>query len=210
MHRLELVPILLVAISSNTDNLVVGIAYGMRHIRVPWLSNVVVAVLTGFATLASVLAGQRIAGYMPAQMASLLGGGMIAGIGGWTLIQAVRAPASEARTATTSINRAALGRFFSVLRDPVSADCDRSGHIDVKEVCLLAVALSLNNVGNGFGAGMAGMNPVFTTMAVMLCSVILLWAGVTAGHYGRRILGSFASIVSGLVLVAVGLYEIHL
>ncbi len=210
MQRLELVPILLIAISSNADNLVVGTAYGMRNVRVPLLSNLFIAVFTGFATLASILAGRQIAGNMPAQLASLLGGGIIAVIGGWALVEAVLSPAADAATAATRIKRPGLGRLLSVLKDPVSADGDCSGHIDLKEVCLLAVALSLNNIGNGFGAGMAGMNPLFTTIAVMLFSVILLWAGVTAGHYGQRMLGSFARVVSGVLLVAVGVYEIHL
>jgi len=212
MHRLELLPILLVAISSNTDNLVVGIAYGMRNVRVPLLSNLFIAVFTGVATLASMLAGRHIAGYMPAQLASLVGGSLIAGIGSWALVQAMRSPDAARETVATRMPRprGALGRLLSVLKDPVSADCDRSGHIDLKEVCLLAVALSLNNVGNGFAAGMAGMNPLFTMTAVMLCSVALLGAGITAGHYGQRMLGSFARIVSGVLLVAVGVYEIHL
>jgi len=211
MHRLELIPILLVAISSNTDNLVVGTAYGIRNIRDPLPSNLFIAVFTGIATLASVLAGQRIGSYMPPQLASFLGGGIIAGIGVWVLVQSARSAASGSEsTATWSKTGGALRRLFFVLKDPVSADRDRSGHIDLKEVCLLAVALSLNNVGNGIGAGMVGMNPVFTMIAVMLFSVIMLSAGVTAGRYGQRMLGSFAKVVSGVLLVAFGLYEIRL
>jgi putative sporulation protein YtaF len=210
MQRLELVPILLVAISSNTDNLVVGIAYGIRSIRVPLLSNFAIAVLTGFATLVSMLVGREIAGYMPAQLASLLGGGIIAGIGGWTLVQAARPHASQTTTAPASNKRPVWGRRLFMLKGPTGADCDRSGHLELKEVCLLALALSLNNVGNGFGAGMAGVNPVITTIAVVLFGVSLLWAGVAAGHRGQRILGSLAGVVSGVLLLAVGLYEIHL
>jgi len=211
MHRLELIPILLVAISSNTDNLVVGTAYGIRNIRVPLPSNLFIAVFTGVATLASMLAGQRIGSYMAPQLASFLGGGLIAGIGAWVLLQSARSPASGTRnTAAWCQPAGGLGRLPFVLKDPVSADRDRSGHIDLKEVFLLAVALSLNNVGNGIGAGMVRMNPAFTTIAVMLFSIIMLSAGVTAGRYGQRMLGSFARIVSGVLLVAVGVYEIRL
>ncbi len=210
MYRLQLIPILLIAISSNADNLVVGIAYGIRNIRVPLSSNLFIAVFTGLATFASMLAGQRIGSYMLPQLASLLGGSLIAGIGGWVLVQSVR-PAAPLPEKTAALNKppSALCRLLSVLKDPASADRDRSGHIDLKEVCLLAIALSLNNVGNGIGAGMVGINPAFTTMAVMPVSVILLWAGVTAGHYGQRMLGGFARVVSGVLLVAVGVYEIR-
>jgi putative Mn2+ efflux pump MntP len=56
---------------------------------------------------------------------------------------------------------------------------------------------------------MVGLNPVLTTLAVVLVSVVLLWAGVTAGRYGQGMLGGFARIVSGVLLVAVGVYEIR-
>ena len=211
MHRLELVPILLIAISSNADNVVVGIAYGIRNIRVPLTSNFFIAFFSSFVTLVSMLAGQGIGSRMSPQLASLLGGGMIAGIGSWVLVQSARSPVTQTETALARIERPrALGQLLTVLRDPAIADRDRSGHIDLKEVCLLAIALSLNNVGNGIGAGMAGINPLFTTIAVMLFSILMLWAGVTAGHHGRRILGSFARVISGVLLVAVGVYEIHL
>jgi len=211
MHRPELVPILLIAISSNADDVVVGIAFGMRNIRLPLPSNIFIAVFTGFITLGSMLAGRGIGYCMQPQLASLLGGGMIAGIGAWVLVQSAQSPAAKTKPALASIKRpGTLGQLFAVLKDPVSADRDRSGHLDLKEVCLLAIALSLNNVGNGIGAGMAGIDPLLTTIVVMLFSVLMLWAGVTAGHYGQRMLGSFARVISGVLLVAVGVYEIRL
>ena len=211
MRSLELVPILLVAISSNADNVAVGIAYGIRNVRVPLPSNLFIAVFTGCVTLASMLAGQRIAYYLPPQLASVLGGGIIAGIGAWVLVQAARSPATESRTtATRSRLPRSLSKVLSVLDNPLSVDRDLSGHIDLKEVCLLALALSLNNVGNGIGAGMAGINPTSTTIAVMFFSVVTLWLGVIAGGFGQRVLGSLARVVSGVLLVAVGMYEIHL
>jgi putative sporulation protein YtaF len=211
MHGLQLVPILLIAISSNADNLVVGIAYGIRNIRVTLPSNLFIAVFTGAVTLSSMLAGQRIGSYMPPQLASLLGGGIIAGIGAWVLVQSALSSASGSeRPAARSETASSLSRLLSVLKDPAIADRDCSGHIDLKEVCLLAVALSLNNVGNGIGAGMVGINPALTTIAVIPVSVIMLWAGLSAGHYGQRMLGGFARVVSGVLLVAVGVYEIRL
>jgi putative sporulation protein YtaF len=210
MHHLELVPILLIAISSNADNLVVGVAYGIRNIRVPLSSNLLIAALTGIASFASMLLGQQISLYMRPQLANLVGGGLIAALGAWVLVQSARSRGRDRDNAATwSKNASALRRLLSVMRDPVKADCDSSGHIDLKEVCLLAVALSLNNIGNGIGAGMVGLNPVLTTLAVVLVSVVLLWAGVTAGRYGQGMLGGFARIVSGVLLVAVGVYEIR-
>jgi len=211
MHRLELVPILLIAISSNADNMVVGIAYGIRNIRVPLRSNLFIALFTGVLTLVSMLAGQGLRYSMPQQLASVLGGVIIAGIGVWILLQSARLPATASETPAARIRRPkALDRVFTVLNDPASADRDLSGEIDVKEVWLLAIALSLNNVTNGVGSGMAGLDPVLTTIAVTAFSVAMLSAGVTAGRYGQRMVGSFAKVISGVLLIAAGIYSIRM
>jgi putative sporulation protein YtaF len=157
------------------------------------------------------LAGQKVANHLPPQLASIVGGAIIAGIGAWVLAHAVCSTVVENKTTTSqSWFPGSLSKLLSVLDNPLSVDRDLSGHIDLKEVCLLAVALSLNNVGNGIGAGMAGISPASTTIAVMFFSVVTLWAGVTAGEFGQRMLGSFARVVSGVLLLAVGVYEIHL
>lgn len=209
MRSPDLIPVLLVAISSNADNVAVGIAYGIRNVRVPLPSNLFIAVFTSCVTLLSTLAGQRIGCYLPPQLANMVGGGIIAGIGVWVLIQSTRSRALDDKTAMAGyIRPGMLPKLLSVLENPLSIDRDLSGHIDLREVCLLAVALSLNNVGNGIGAGMVGMSPLLIATAVLVFSVITLWGGVAAGCYGQRILGNFAKVMSGVLLVAVGVYEI--
>jgi len=211
MRRLELLPILLIAFSSESEKLGVGIAYGMRNIAVPLKSSFVMAAAGGVATLLSMLLGQRIAYYMPTQLATIAGGGIIVGFGVWTIVEALRSFTPRRKMAATPGSRpGALKRLFSVAEDPASADRDSSGEIDVKEVWLLAIALSLNNVTNGIGSGMVRLNPVLTAVAVMIFSMVLLWAGLAAGHYGERVLGSFAGVVSGVLLIAVGIYSIRM
>jgi len=181
----------------------------MRNIRVPLRSNLFIAMINGIATLAAMLLGQRISYSLPARMANMAGGGIIAAMGLWVILQAARSGGHPRKTPPLPVNRAGtLRKLFFALDDPASSDRDGSGHIDVKEVYLLALALSLNNVSNGIASGMVGLNPALTTLAVIVLSVVLLSAGVTAGRYGQRLLGSFAGLVSGMLLVAVGGYAI--
>jgi putative Mn2+ efflux pump MntP len=56
----HLVIVLLLARYCNLGNIAIGISYGVRNIRLPWLSNVLIAFLTGFGTWIFIISGQRI------------------------------------------------------------------------------------------------------------------------------------------------------
>jgi putative sporulation protein YtaF len=215
MNWVTLLPVLLLALSSNGDNIGVGVAYGVRRINVPLGSNVIIALITGAGTLISMLLGQTIANTMQPKIASILGGTIIAGIGIWVLAQSTRSAGRRENTGLALVSSpdvAHLGVFkklICVLDNPVSADRDFSRRIDIKEGCLLAVSLSLNNVVNGIAAGIVGLAPTLTTVLVMIFSVFTLWGGVAAGsQYGKRWLGNFANVFSGLLLLLIGAYEI--
>jgi putative sporulation protein YtaF len=105
----------------------------------------------------------------------------------------------------------AFKRLLLLLDDPSSADRDSSRHIDAKESWILAIALSLNNMVNGVAAGMVKMSPILTTVLVAFFSMVTLKAGLLAGyHCGRRWLGSFTGLVSGLLLVFIGVCEFRI
>jgi putative Mn2+ efflux pump MntP len=70
---------------------------------------------------------------------------------------------------------------------------------------VLGVALSLNNVGSGIGAGAAGISVLATTLLAGALSLLSVGGGASAGRWlGRFILNDRAELVSGLALVAVG------
>lgn len=215
MNWVTLLPVLLLALSSNGDNIGVGIAYGVRRINVPLASNFIIALITGAGTLVSMLIGQTIGSTMQPKIAGVLGGAIIAGIGLWVIVQSARSAGRHENVEfglVTSSDVAHLGVFKKLIRvldNPLSADRDFSRHIDMKEGCLLAVSLSLNNVVNGIAAGIVGLAPALTTVLVMIFSMFTLWGGVAAGsQYGRRWLGNFANVFSGLLLLVIGAYEI--
>ena len=210
MRKLDLLPILLLAISSNGDNVAVGVAYGLGRINVPLSSNLLIAVVTGVCTLASMMVGQGVGRLMSPRLANGVGGAIIAAIGVWVIVQSVQTHRGCEPLRETPSPQGALRRLMHVLDNPVGVDCNFSRQIEPRESWLLAIALSLNNTINGVAAGMVGMNPILLTAAVMLFSVLTLAAGLVAGgQLGRRWLGGFSGVLSGLMLMLLGLYELR-
>lgn len=98
--------------------------------------------------------------------------------------------------------------YESFLENPEKADKDRSGHLDVKESISLAFGLTINNLGGGVGAGISGLNIVFTAVLTFVFSIL----AVVGGYFlGDRLTANMTSIwtgiISGLMIVGLGIYE---
>jgi putative sporulation protein YtaF len=212
--QLHLLTILLISLSSNLDNVGVGVSYGIRKINIPFTSNLLIAVVTSIGTFLSILLGQSIYLFISAEMAGYLGGGIIIAAGIWVIFQEKimhrgKEPREEKQlVAETGLSRFGFRQIVSILDNPLIADWDFSGHIDLKEATALAFGLTINNIPNGVGAGMLGCGAILMTSSVFLISIITIWVGISGGYLGLSRLGKSTGLVSGLMLILVGAYEI--
>ena len=56
---------------------------------------------------------------------------------------------------------------------------------------------------------MIGFNPVLTTAAVFLCSILAVSQGMNIGHYSSAVMiKGISQKASGALLVVIGLYEL--
>jgi putative sporulation protein YtaF len=217
MHASPILTIFLLAVSCNLDNVGVGIAYGARGIGIPLASNLLIAVITAAGTGVCIIFGQQIFQVLPGEVGVILGAVLLVGMGVWVIRQEIgeRGRQGQEAPAAAPANGLAqqswLRRLILVLQHPVLADRDASGHIDLRESFLLSLALMLNNIPNGVGAGLLGFSPLLTTLMVGLLSILTFWLGIGLGRsFGIRWLGRHAGTVSGVLLIGIGLAEIFL
>jgi putative Mn2+ efflux pump MntP len=98
--------------------------------------------------------------------------------------------------------------YESFLEHPERADVDRSGYIDVKEAIAIAFGLTINNLGMGIGAGISNFNILFTTVLTFVFSMLGVAGGYLLGErFTARITGISAGVVSGLMIICLGIYE---
>ena len=207
----------LLALSSNLDNIGIGVSYGIRRIAIPFSSNLIVAVVTTLGTICAMSLGDLVARHIPPEIAAGAGSAVIAAAGVWVMLQtwikpngacAQAAPPVRETTKVFELRIRSLGLLIRILREPVGVDADCSGRIEGREALLLALALTVNNLAGGFGGGMVGISIPLTAGLVFLLSLLTLAYGVKFGHlYLSRWLGRWASLVAGLILVAVAVYE---
>jgi putative sporulation protein YtaF len=189
-----------IAIASNLDNAGVGIAYGVRRIRISWLANLVISAVSGLMTLLAGGIGHILTHYIPMRLAGWLGGGMIILVGLWVLLEPIRSRRVQSGGHTV---------VTRILRDPLQADLDQSQTISCKEAVILGVALAINAVAGGLDAGIAHIGVMMTAVAVAVVGFILLALSTYLGRrLAARYVGNNATYLAGILLVAIGIHQI--
>jgi putative Mn2+ efflux pump MntP len=124
---------------------------------------------------------------------------IIGAIGVFTIVASLRAM----RPAT--ITPAGGRHDLPAKRDLLSGDVGVGEVTSAGRALVLGVALALNNVGAGVGAGAAGISPLATTLLAGALSLICLGGGSRIGRcLGLPLVGRWAPLTAGLMLLSVG------
>lgn len=203
---MKLLAILGIALANNLDNTGVGIALGIARIRLSPLVNLWIALVTFAVTGVAAACGGHAASFLPVAFAHALGGALLCAMGVWMLLPSLRPrtkpPDRRDPNGPVSVRR--------ILSDPACADWNQSHDIDLREATLLAVALSLNNLGGGFSAGLMHLGAVWTAVCSGVVSFLVLWFGGWAGLQLNKLrLGKGAQLVAGMLLLLLGLCQFH-
>lgn len=214
--------------SSNVDNFAVAVAYGVKKLRIGYLSNCLIALVSALGTLLSLSVGAAIERYLPDSVANTIGSAVLISIGVWGIWDTIerekkrslaklrrhRSMATAGIGSTTfvqtDLRTAELDSFSyeSFLENPEIADVDRSGSIDVKEAIALAFGLTINNLGTGVGAGISGLNIALTTILTFMFSLLGVASGYFLGdRFTTKMTGISAGVLSGMMIIALGVYE---
>jgi putative sporulation protein YtaF len=196
---MHLTSVLLIALVSNLDNLAIGISLGIRSTKIPALSNGIIAAITMAGTYLSMNAGEFISGYISSKTTNLLGAAIIVIIGAWSIVNSL---CLRKGRSTDSDN------YEHVYGNRSPADVFHKHVISMKESAGLSIALALNNLATGLGAGATGISPISTTIAVGVFSLLFIRFGSKFGFtVSRSWLGSYSKIVAGILLILIGIYE---
>jgi|SRR5690554_6015729 len=185
----------LFAISANTDNFVVGLSYGIKKIKINLVSNILISLITLTGTVLSMSFSKMIVILIPTNLSNIIGSTMLILIGAWTIIKPL----------FKNIHS------DSILENLEKADKDKSSNIDAKESVTLALALTLNNIGLGIGASITGLNILITSIFTFVFSLLMIIAGYFLGsYYLSKKFTKKATLISGLIIISLGIFEIFI
>jgi len=211
---------LLMAVALSLDGLGVGLAYGLRRIRLPLSSLIVIALCTVFAMGISMLLGSWVTLWLRFIPARSLGALILLVLGFFQLARAIwnrnqetfpeAVPAIAAvfpKTIPEPVFKFQLNFFglvIQVLKTPHIADVDGSGGISLRESLLLGSALAMDAFASGIGAAMAGMT-LSVIGIVALTQIMMLRIGQQMAGKIPENWTAKAEYLPGAVLILVGL-----
>lgn len=211
---MNLLGVLLLAVSLSMDAVGIGISYGLRGIKTPWSARLIICVISILFTGLAVGLGNLMLMVIPPAAAKLIGALMLAALGLFIIVQSFyeqkkeETPKKKRKKNDTILDVAfkSLGISIKIMRNPPSGDIDKSAHIDAVEAVYLGVALSIDSFGAGVSSAISGLSSFLVPFAAGGCQLLFLCLG---DLFGRR-LKLFHSVNSQVFVVISGVLLIVL
>lgn len=209
----QVISLLLLAIAVSIDSFSVGLTYGLRKMKLPLKSILIIASCSGLTLLMAMLLGHLITKIFSPSLAESIGGIILILLGVWIIYQFFN-PVREKETVKEEKNIInleikSLGIVINILKKPLTADFDKSGTITGLEAVMLGFALSLDAFGAGIGASMLGYSPLYLTLAVIFMSTTFVSLGILSGNFlsEKSRMDKF-SFIPGLILIVIGIIKL--
>ncbi len=215
----ELLGYIFFAVALNMDSLGVGFSYGLRRIRIRFISVFFISLISMAVIIFSMIAGQQISKIIPIEGAIRFGGIILVAIGIIALYRCFRqeknifdpSPSMEMSTNPESITEIKLfsikifGLIFQILRKPHKADIDMSGTISFRESLPLGIALAMDSLVAGVAASLIGYSIIITALFVGIGQLVLIYIGLSLGKgLSTNFFGRKLSFVPSLILIILG------
>lgn len=204
---MQLIPSLLFGISASLDALLVGISYGLRKIRIRTLKNLAISLVSLLGTCLSACLGSRLLPFLPPILAGCTGSIILMLLGAYYITKWCFAVLAKQRIqAITQVQAADKVQTITEILptgkfDPVS--------LSPWETLILSLTLSLNNIGIGLSASMAGLQLLPAAVMTFSCSALFLLCGNRLGQSRfLRLIGEAADPISGLLLIGLGIIQL--
>lgn len=203
------VSLFFLAFAVSVDGFGVGLTYGLRRMKIPFKSILIITICSAFSMLVAMGLGSFLQLWISDVVAQRVGGFILIALGAWVLYQMIRKTNEGERTVSERVllhfEIRSLGVVISILRKPTTADFDDSGTITGIEAIMLGAALSLDAFGAGVGASMIGYAPIETSLLIACMSSFFVLLGLKFGNLASSIKWmDKVSYLPGCLLIILG------
>ena len=204
---------ILLAFSASLDSLIIGIAYGIKKIKIKFSINIIIALIVTLGTFLSMGLGAILSEFIPIYICNYIGAILLIIVGLFMSFDFYKEQRNLKRSKLTSAkeNNDIIEslHYDDILTNNKTADADGSGNIELKEAISLALALSINNFALGLGASMSGISIPLTTLFTFLFSILILIVGLKIGNsFLSEIFGKYSDLISAIIIIAMGIFQL--
>lgn len=218
--------IAILSISLSLDAFGVGLSYGIKKTKVPFVSKGIICLLSIIYAAVALVFGKWLYTFIPPSISKWIGVLILGIMGLWMLVQAILKKGddeittaqntftqSQTQKRVTSLKIAlkSLEITIKIIRNPSKGDIDHSGVIDTYESLLLGLALSVDSIGVGIGTALTGFYSSVTPFTIGICQFIFLGSGLMIGKkianhikFGQK----YIALLPGILLISLAILRL--
>lgn len=201
----------LMAFSLSIDALGVGIAYGLKKIRIPLSSGILMSFMSFCCALIAVGAGKLLYTVLPPKAGGWLSVLILVSMGIYMIDTARKlrknpedqSIGQPSPTVQKQMVLEFLGLTITIIQNPPKGDFDGSKAIERNEAVYLGLALSLDSLGAGIGYSMGASSVFLLPFCICLFQFLFLTLGTGLGKHISRlhIHETFFSLLPGIIML---------
>lgn len=207
---------LLLAIPVSLDCIGIGITYGIKNTYITNLAKCIIFAIFFVVTSIAITIGSLIVKIFSISFANILGVILLIFMGAWIIFQSFKPKKEKKREENIkpkiyNLIIKPLGLTIKIIKNPTNSDLDHSNHIDAKEALYLGFAISLDAFCAGVGCSAVGINSFFFPLFISIFHIVFLTLGSVIGmklSSSTKIPDNIWSIVSGILLIAIGIFKL--
>ncbi len=202
---------ILLVISVCIDGFLASFAYGTSKIKIPFLSGTLITCISTSFLIISLSLGALIKNALPDKLTLGICFGILFLLGIFRLFEGLlksflnKKASSPDHTEFTLIN---FKLMLNVYSDSTLADVDHSKVLSTKEALYLGIALSLDSLVVGLGAGLDSFNYIEVIIFSLVFNALALLTGFFLGRKFAEKLNTDLSWLSGAVLIALAVLKL--
>ncbi|ABR33981.1 manganese efflux pump [Clostridium beijerinckii] len=199
---------LLLAISTNIVTLSVFLSYGIKKIHLSKSNSILLAIVTSTSTFVSMYIGKLILPLIDPKVSNIFGAILLSYIGISFIVENIRLEKKRLGYDTSFYYESSF-KYKNLLEDSYILNLDNSHNINLRKCLALSISLSVNNICTNFAASITGVNLSISVFLNFIISILFVYIG----YFNRNInfskyLIRYLNFISGIVLIAFGIYEI--
>lgn len=180
---INFISLILFSISTNLDNIPVGISYSLNNKKIKFKDIFKISFFTSLITFIIMLIGTSINHMLSLNFANTFGSSILIFIGLYGLIKEL-------------IN----SKFDNNIDDEINVNFS-----NIKTIFLL----SINNFATGLSASIAGLNYIFSTILTFIFSILFLYLGyLIVVKLNNSKLNNYSNYLSSIIILILGIVEL--
>lgn len=178
----------LLAMALSADAVVFGLSFGLKKIKIPFYSLCLMTAVGFFTVGGGLFFGGLIFNLLP--VGESLGALIMTGLGMWLVCDS-------------------SGGTKEVINHPEKIDSDNSRIIEPVEAVITGFALSVDSVSVCLGYGASGTGSAFLPAFTALFQILFLYVGIIVSKkISLKQRTDYVTLISGLIIMIIGLYKL--